>query len=105
MNSFITGSRKYGAPTKDSDVDLVIEVSETDFDILALNATEVAEYGRYGGARHLRYGNLNIICPPTPRQLAAWRLGTDNLVKRTVDEGRRMSRDEARDHFKALGVN
>ena len=88
MNSFITGSRVYGTPTEDSDIDLVILVSPEDSELLWDNRDEdlkpdvPTEYNR----GTLRYGNLNIIAIEDSeqgrKQFEIWRSVTEDLKKR-----------------------
>lgn len=41
MRAFLTGSRVYGSPKEDSDLDLVIHVSSGDLELLKLMSDEV----------------------------------------------------------------
>lgn len=80
--AFLTGSRAYGTPREDSDVDLCLTVSERDFTILNdLADRGQRTSGRPGCVGGLRYGRLNLICVTTP-DLENWRRGTRALEAR-----------------------
>ncbi len=83
MRSFMTGSRVYGTPRPDSDVDLVVLVSPEDAAILGDNNQDTR-----GSAQTLQYGNLNLIALIDDvdgngrKQFDIWRTVTDSLIKR-----------------------
>jgi hypothetical protein len=93
MRSFITGSRAYGRPKWDSDVDLVIFVDDdTKEDLIKLSDD---------GKMPCRYGKLNLIFATTEEEYAAWLLGKKLCTKRmpvTTAEAN-VQHDEARDLF------
>lgn len=88
--AFLTGSRAYGTPREDSDVDLCLTVSERDFQVLNDFADRGQRTsGRPGCVGGMRYGRLNLICVTTP-DLENWRSGTMALEAR-----RPVTREEA----------
>jgi hypothetical protein len=91
LMSFVTGSRKYGTPKPDSDVDLIVFVSKADLEILAALADPETLEDRSAPAfqasdydpmsKPLRFGKLNLICVTDPAQYDAWRAGTERLSR------------------------
>lgn len=82
MKSFITGSRAYGKPCPDSDVDLVIRCDEglSEFLRSVCDISETrAEATYHGRPCQIRFGRLNIIDCNTDEEFAAWKLGTSRL--------------------------
>jgi len=99
MEAFLTGSRAYGTPREDSDIDLVVLMSPADSRTLCdhVQGDDMAERGEYDSGGHsfaLRFGNLNLIVTTGWRHYACWRAGTEELVKR-----RPVTREEAVTHF------
>ena len=82
-NAFVTGSRVYGVPNADSDVDLVVLVDERDADILRRHAEEFRSSddgcGRPGWYA-IRFGRLNVILCDQKR-FDLWRGATDELIE------------------------
>jgi predicted nucleotidyltransferase len=84
-SSFLTGSRVYGLPNPDSDIDLVILVSLDDMKLLA----EFAEYDESMDAKYwyectsisMRFGKLNVICCTDKHNFDLWKTGTERLKK------------------------
>lgn len=80
----LTGSRVYGLPDDDSDIDLVVMVNSYTHDLLARFADQSNEkdpdYDRFG-SRSLRYGKLNLICIFNPVEYEVWRKGTKALQR------------------------
>lgn len=70
MNAFLTGSRVYGSPQADSDIDLVVRVDETTAGLLRLLS---------GNKDTVRFGKLNVILCTTDKEFAVWKLGTEQL--------------------------
>jgi Kef-type K+ transport system membrane component KefB len=70
--SFITGSRAYGTPRPDSDVDLVILTDED-------TATALRTLSDGKGA--VRFGKLNLVVCTTQDEYAVWRLGTTQMLR------------------------
>jgi predicted nucleotidyltransferase len=104
LRPFVTGSRAYGTPREDSDIDLVVLTSEgtiRELKALADNGADVdlkIDYGRHNVP--LRFGPLNLICVTDPRDYEVWREGTQRLILRSVD--RPVTRDEAVACFREL---
>lgn len=86
MNAFITGSHAYGTPTKESDIDLVVLLSDKDYDKLT-GIVEDTKDASWDGpelgydSTSLRFGSLNIICLTDNKAYVAWRDGTIQLKK------------------------
>lgn len=81
IGSVVTGSRKYGIPRDDSDIDLVVHLTEEDLQRLASQAESVSlanVNSGYNGAS-LRFGNLNLIAVTEKRTFDAWKNGTQFL--------------------------
>ncbi len=86
---FLTGSRAYGIPKQDSDIDLVLYLDDAELQELAKLADEVMGAdeeleGLYGQAytSSLRFGDLNLICCTDDRVFDAWRIITKELKKK-----------------------
>ena len=84
--AFVTGSHAYGLPGPDSDMDLVVYVTQKDLDRLKRLADEAAcnqlarDYIAAGGTP-LRFGRLNLICCTNEKYFEVWREGTRRLRK------------------------
>jgi hypothetical protein len=74
--SFLTGSRVYGTPTPDSDIDLCVVVSSEHLAML----TELAD-GDGKSSNSIRFGKLNLICL-SPVNFTAWQESTERLTAR-----------------------
>jgi predicted nucleotidyltransferase len=72
MHAFITGSRIYGKPTGESDIDLVVRVDGATAEILM-------QLGSKNGKNPVRFGNLNLILCTSDIEYATWRVGTSTL--------------------------
>lgn len=113
--AFLTGSRAYGVPSENSDVDLCVLVDEPTLAVLrglAVRKEEVAKNGPDGRPRSLSsrdraedpgdslyFGGasgLNLICHTNPHAFAAWRAATLTLAAR-----RPVTREEAIREIKA----
>lgn len=79
MNAFLTGSRVYGRPGPNSDIDLVVRVDPRLAGILrALSgATGIDDDA---GAKPVRFGKLNLILCETDEQYAVWAKGTAEMT-------------------------
>lgn len=91
MFPFITGSRAYGIPTEDSDIDLVLPPNTNSTfrqTLVMLSDTEDVP---------INYGRLNLILTIEPKQWELWLQATTELIER-----RPVSRDEAVEHITAL---
>ncbi len=93
MNAIVTGSQVYGTPRRDSDVDLVMLVSQDDL-LLLKRLGMVAEKATTGtdsdpgtvGTDHglsasIRFGDLNLIATTCPIAFAVWQRGTEYLKR------------------------
>ena len=89
---FITGSHAYGAPTADSDIDLVVWAVGKTRETLA------------AGGYPVRFGKLNLILVSDNNQWEIWRIGTQSLVKLSESRNSPVSREEAKAVFIALGI-
>lgn len=101
---FVTGSIRYGEPTKDSDIDLVILVSHDELKNL-LHAVHFLQILRGEPeaenptdykctSKAFRFGDLNLIVCTTEEQYMVWKNGTRECV-----EVNPCSREEAREIF------
>lgn len=92
MNAFLTGSRAYGTPRPDSDVDLCVLLSHDDLEALALQAPQANGEPASGDENDasLRFGRLNVIAMTDPGRFGAWKEATAELVSR-----RPVTRDQA----------
>ena len=80
--SVLTGSRAYGTPRPDSDVDLVVLVDRpTQAAMLKLFPPEDYDEAAYAdcSGRTIRVGDLNLIMVTTEAELEVWRRGTEAL--------------------------
>lgn len=109
MNALLTGSRVYGVPREDSDVDLVLLVSETELNILKTAADTVNVQSTGGSAEEspaivatLRIGRLNILACATQWQFDLWVKGTKHLLEENTITGQFRSRERAVEVFQAL---
>lgn len=98
MNAFITGSRAYGTPRSDSDIDVVVRIEQPEIDKLKRLGiigftTPNNQYDIRSGCQ-FRTGPLNLICIPDDNYFAAWKRGTEELAGR-----RPVTRDDAIAHF------
>ena len=90
-NAVLTGSRKYGTPKDESDIDLAVLVSEADYDRIMSCLTD-RECPAYYGAMHIsetlegsqsiRLGRLNLILCFNPDVFKLWEKGTKALFDR-----------------------
>lgn len=100
--AFITGSRAYGTPRPDSDIDLVVF---TDFDSMLSVCNRGEENSRIlsGSDGKANYGMLNLILVTSETQYDLWLKGTEELKLRAVND-RPVTRAEAKAHFTAMGL-
>lgn len=110
LKAFATGSRVFGEPRQDSDLDLVILVDAFTLNLLQgmAEVDENAEATGYAGAVSacLRFGKLNIIATTEVSLYLAWKEGTEECERlagqRTMDLNQpnlfgKLTRDEAID--------
>jgi len=90
ISSFITGSRIYGSPTSNSDLDLVILVSKDEAEIIKKHADANKNLGDdkvYARHEHdddiliCRYGILNLIMFTDARLFNVWQAGTEECIE------------------------
>lgn len=94
--SFLTGSRVYGTPTDESDIDLVVRMNDGDIeDLKMLCGEDLHEYG--GEHCSLHFGTLNLIICADDMRFESWRKGTEELIRRAP-----VTREEAVEHFQSL---
>lgn len=95
MEAFLTGSHAYGEPGPNSDIDLVVFVSQE-------TANKLWKLRRQGCEGHssLQLDNVNLITITDPDQYAAWEKGTAELL----ESDQPVSREKAVRLFKRLGV-
>ena len=103
--AFITGSRKYGFPEVNSDIDLVVFIqSEDEYELLAKlsdasgGITFVEEY-EGTVLPSLRFGNLNLICCISEAEYNCWRDGTNEMAAMKP-----ITRDMAIEHLAKLRI-
>ena len=83
MNAILTGSRVYGKPTLGSDIDLVVQMSDTDIRQLTMllgsgiDAEYIKEYG-IKSETTIRLGQMNLILC-SPEGFEKWNQGTKML--------------------------
>src|ERR1700731_342638 len=85
LRSFVTGSHAYGIPNEDSDVDLVVLVTEKDMERLMASCPDLSdvdkEYMSGAYTQSLRFGKLNLLVCTDERAFDVWRRGTRLLKK------------------------
>lgn len=107
--AFVTGSRKYGVPHENSDLDLVVMVSKEDFPLLSSVADHKPNGIDDNGHPHydddaghpFRFGRLNLLVCDEPDQWSNWKDGTDALARRALS-GERIDREKAKSTFRNL---
>lgn len=100
MNAFLTGSRAYGTPREDSDIDLVVMMPASQLrrlnELIGEDADSEMRYEGMKPGACVRFGKLNLIVVTGDEDYQAWREGTDELITRKP-----VTRDEACAVFKA----
>jgi len=91
MKAFLTGSHAYGAPTSESDVDLVVLVTEAE-------AAVLREQSETKQIPH-RYGNLNLIILTDVLEYNAWATFTKDMQTQREDTGQPVTKEEAKAAF------
>lgn len=79
LTGFLTGSRVYGRPRADSDIDLVLRVTpEAGQEFRALGEP----LSRYPAitSESVRFGNLNLILCYTDEAFASWMKAKDQCI-------------------------
>lgn len=87
MKAKLTGSRVYGNPTENSDVDLLIYLPSNESKVLKDSADEIKIPQENWSSTSLRYSNLNIILCHDLETYETWKEGTLRLEEffRQVD--------------------
>ena len=105
LRAFLTGSRVYGTPREDSDVDMVVFLSREEVVTLrGLGEQLEPALGGYDVTTEsfpLRFGRLNLLVCLTEAAYNTWRAGTDALVAQFA-AGDTPTRDEAIAVFRKL---
>ena len=98
-DAFLTGSQMYGTPTAESDIDLVLSMSVSDTAKLVsvLNSKgERPEYVDYGdGQSSMKIGSLNLLICHTDNRYISWALGTQVLMRESLNGFKPVTRDYA----------
>jgi predicted nucleotidyltransferase len=85
---FITGSRVYGTPTKDSDIDIVVYAPDyKERDLL----TDLSD----NCGMPCRFGNLNIIYAFTLKEYAVWLMCRTACLNKVKELDRKLTKEEA----------
>jgi len=86
MKAFLTGSRIYGNPTDDSDIDLVVRLNESEReDLIKLSES---------GTVPIKFGNLNLIVATSDEAYAGWLLAKKCCLEKVLELGRNLTKDE-----------
>lgn len=96
--AFLTGSRAYGIPKENSDIDVVILITKEALSKIFEYGPVTPDDAHYGSAEtgvSLRIGNLQLIFVASQAQYDAWLKGTKELKAKSP-----VTRDEAIEHFK-----
>jgi hypothetical protein len=81
VTAFLTGSRAYGTPRPDSDIDLCVLMSKEDLnELIAGNTPAKSDYGKASAS--LRFGILNLVCMTSEFDFMAWKVATEELIAR-----------------------
>lgn len=109
MSAILTGSRVYGDPKLESDIDMVALMTHEEYELLCGQADNFEEpdegVGGWrvpaeslgGQAPSLRFGALNLICCFDQKNFDVWYKGTQELAER-----RPVTRIEAIAHLNTL---
>ncbi len=76
MNAFVTGSRAYGTPTPESDIDLCVQVTNAEMNLLA----GLSDTVKGSTPESLCFGKLNLLIFPEEWKFRVWRRVTDQLI-------------------------
>lgn len=97
MRAFLTGSRRYGTPREDSDIDVVLlceDKSTAQGDWLAAMLWKLSDQGKGS----CRYGRLNLLTFTNEDNFNKWKAVTENL-----ETQRPVSREQAIEAFRDAG--
>jgi predicted nucleotidyltransferase len=80
--AFLTGSRAYGVPREDSDIDLVVYIDPSELTKLAeALGTDVNDDNSYAPSMSVVEGRLNLVIVSEPEEYDTWLAVTDSLKK------------------------
>lgn len=81
-NAILTGSRVYGSPKPNSDVDLVLLMTGPQANALAVFADQDPgpKHSQSASGFSLRFGRLNLIIETDPVKFEVWVRGTEQLT-------------------------
>lgn len=98
--AFLTGSRAYGVPRADSDVDVVVRMPREAVDLLIKSgvADVVHDFPQNNNAS-FRFGKMNLICCTSDKRFEKWVRGTAVLQSRAP-----VTRDAAIEVFEKEGI-
>lgn len=93
----LTGSRVYGTPKEDSDVDMILRVTRAEGTILeeVSGAYRNPDYPDTKDARPIRFGKLNIILCYTDAAYEGWLKARQLCMENRKLLGRQLTREEA----------
>lgn len=91
--AFLTGSREYGTPRLDSDIDLVIYCNEKVARLLVAEREQTEP-----ASKAIRFGKLNLIVCIEKPVYDAWNVGTTALKSR----GHSVDRETAKTLFQSI---
>jgi hypothetical protein len=86
MEALLTGSRVYGTPRLDSDLDMAVLCTHDEWQALAQRADSCDGGQEYAKSKSLHFGELNILCfvrGHDEEAYLAWRLATLKLHNAT----------------------
>lgn len=97
MNAFITGSRVYGKPKPDSDIDLVVFADyQTRTMLESMSDDKPSDPFT---PTTIRFGKLNVIVCEDFDEFVAWRAGTREMLLNLIENGHKSTREEAKAKF------
>ncbi len=92
--SLVTGSRVYGTPRYNSDIDLVVLLTSEELKIFESfeeksdNVVSNSENDKIGKSLSVKYGKLNLIITTDKKVYKAWKKATEELIaKKPVTRG------------------
>ena len=98
MNSILTGSRVYGTPRKDSDLDLVVLMEPKEAaDLAMFHGISLERDESHYPSAQFHAGKINIIIETSKDAFEVWVKGTHDLMERLP-----VDRDTAVAHFDVL---
>lgn len=101
MKSLLTGSRVYGTPRKDSDIDIVILATPAEFQTFQRFSDDQGLLSEYHGPEeycsgprslNVKSGGINIVVFTDPREYDAWQEAT-GLLERSAPVTRQTAVD------------